>query len=315
MIGRAVEILQRGGLVAFPTETVYGLGADARNPEAVAKIFAAKGRPATNPLIVHVHSAAVARRYVRDWPTAAEALTNVFWPGPLTLVLNKAAEINEAVAAGGDTVGIRIPEHPMALELLRAFDGPLAAPSANRSNRVSPTTAEHVRQELGDAVSLILDGGPCRVGIESTVLDMTTTPPTLLRPGGVSQLQIEAIIGPIQTRAVALDSSQTATSPGQQAVHYSPTTPTYWFESGESVPADAGSICLTLTPEAEAKSSRFVSMPRTAQSYARELYAALRRADAAKASRIYVELPPDRPEWAAVLDRLRRAAKPLKNLR
>src|SRR5947207_69544 len=196
-VTEAVKILRRGGLVAFPTETVYGLGADATNADAVAKIFAAKGRPATNPLIVHVAGADVARRYAADWPVAASHLAQAFWPGPLTLVVPRGATIVSQVTAGGDTVGLRVPAHPLALELLRAFDGPVAAPSANKSNRVSPTAAQHVRDELGDAVDLVLDGGPCTVGIESTVLDLTGERPVILRPGGVQRRKIETILGPV----------------------------------------------------------------------------------------------------------------------
>src|SRR5947207_9629696 len=184
-IGKAVEILRAGGLVAFPTETVYGLGADATNAEAVAKIFAAKGRPATNPLIVHVADVDTARRFAASWPLAASHLAEQFWPGPLTLVLPRSPAIVPAVSAGLRTVGLRVPNHPLALQLLQQFGGPVAAPSANRSNRVSPTTAQHVRDELGDAVDLVLDGGPCAVGIESTVLDLTGDRPAILRPGGV----------------------------------------------------------------------------------------------------------------------------------
>ena len=182
MISRAVDSLRCGGLVALPTETVYGLGADATNPVAVGRTFVAKGRPNTNPLIVHVADAPIARWYARSWPDRAEELTARFWPGPLTLVVPKAASIVPEVTAGRDTVGLRSPDHPLAHQLLREFDGPIAAPG-DRSNRVSPTTAEHVRRELGDVVDLILDGGPCRVGIEFTVLDLTGQIPIILRPG------------------------------------------------------------------------------------------------------------------------------------
>src|SRR4051812_2090197 len=169
-LARAVSILQRGGLVAFPTETVYGLGADARSADAVGKIFAAKGRPPTNPLIVHVAGVAMAKLYAAEWPDTARRLAQRYWPGPLTLVLPRYRTIVPDVSAGLDTVGLRMPNHPLALELIQRFDGPVAAPSANRSNHISPTTAQHVRDELGDAVDIVLDGGPCRVGIESTVL-------------------------------------------------------------------------------------------------------------------------------------------------
>ena len=204
LIARAAEILRSGGLVAFPTETVYGLGADATNPDAVRRIFAAKGRPTTNPLIVHVADIETAKRYAATWSDAAQTLAAVWWPGPLTLVVPKAASIVPEVTAGRETVGLRVPDHPLALELLRAFGGAVAAPSANRSNRVSPTTAGHVLEELAGSVDLILDGGPCTVGIESTVLDLTTDVPTILRPGGVSRGQLEAILGRVDDAAWSL---------------------------------------------------------------------------------------------------------------
>jgi len=205
----AADLLRRGGLVAFPTETVYGLGADATNAEAVARIFAVKGRPATNPLIVHVADLETAKRYAATWSDAAQTLAAVWWPGPLTLVVPKTPEIVDAVSAGRPTVALRVPDHPVALELLRAFGGPVAAPSANRSTHVSPTTADHVRQELGDEVDIILDGGPCSVGIESTVLDLTGDRPVILRPGGVTRQKIEAIVGPGGRPALASTRSTT----------------------------------------------------------------------------------------------------------
>src|SRR6476661_9367977 len=182
-IEQAAEVLKRGGLVAFPTETVYGLGADARNSDAIKKIFALKGRPSTNPLIVHVSGVAMAKVYSSRWPHQARVLAQNFWPGPLTLVLPKTKEIVPEATAGLDTVALRMPDHPMAIELIRKFDGPLAAPSANRSTHVSPTTAEHVRREFGNDLKLVIDGGPCKFGIESTVLDLTTNAPRILRPG------------------------------------------------------------------------------------------------------------------------------------
>src|SRR5215213_843812 len=179
-IQSAVRVLRRGGLVVFPTETVYGLGADATNADAVARIFAAKGRPSTNPLIVHVADIETAKRYAAAWTDAAQTLAAVWWPGPLTLVVPKRPQIVDAATAGRATVALRVPDHPVALEMLRAFEGPVAAPSANKSNHVSPTTADHVREELGDAVEVVLDGGPCRVGIESTVVDLTGPRPVIL---------------------------------------------------------------------------------------------------------------------------------------
>ncbi len=284
MIPTAVDILRRGGLVAFPTETVYGLGANAADPLAVRRIFAAKGRPATNPLIVHVASATIAKRYAADWPAMADQLAQAFWPGPLTIVLPRDARIADEVSAGRGTVGLRVPDHAVALELLAAFDGPVAAPSANRANHVSPTTADHVRAELGDRVDLILDGGPCAVGIESTVVDLTGATPALLRPGGISREQLEAVVGPV---AIVHGS---AASPGQGSRHYAPVTPAYRIERGEPVPA--GGVLL-----------RCVGDPAT---YARRLYARLRELDGT-AEAIYVEMPPDVAGWAAVRDRLGRA--------
>ena len=284
MIAAAVDILRAGGLVGFPTETVYGLGADARDPLAVRRIFAAKGRPATNPLIVHVASAAVGRRYVTAWPADAERLAAAFWPGPLTIVLPRDGSIAEEVSAGRGTVGVRVPNHPVALALLAAFDGPVAAPSANRANHVSPTTAEHVRTELGDRVDLVLDGGPCAVGIESTVVDLTGPRPALLRPGGVSRAELEAAIGPVEIV------HGSAASPGQGGRHYAPLTPAYRVEVGEAIPPGVAILRCDGDP-AEC---------------ARTLYARLRALDGT-ADAIYVEMPPLTAEWTAVRDRLLRA--------
>ncbi len=289
MIPAAVAVLRRGGLVAFPTETVYGLGADATNAAAVGRIFAAKGRPPTNPLIVHVASAAVARRYAAGWPAVADRLAAAFWPGPLTLVLPRNPTIVDAVAAGGPTVGLRVPDHPLALELLAAFDGPVAAPSANRANHISPTTADHVRAELGHAVDLVLDGGPSAVGIESTVLALTAARPALLRPGGVSRAQLEAVVGPVDLVRGS------PASPGQGGRHYAPVTPAYRFAPGDPLPPGAAVLRCDADPA----------------TYARRLYARLRALDAARPSAIYVETPPADPAWAAVHDRLLRATRPL----
>jgi len=301
-IDNAVEILRRGGLVAFPTETVYGLGADATNARAVQRIFHAKGRPSTNPLICHVADESIARRYAQSWPLAASRIAQRYWPGPITLVLPKTSDIVHDVTAGLQTVGLRVPNHPLTLELLRAFDGPLAGPSANRSTHVSPTLAQHVRDELGDAVDLILDGGPCTVGIESTVLDLSTDTPTILRPGGISREQLEALIGPVQMKSMVVEASVPASSPGQHAIHYAPRTPAYRFDPRDRTRLDmtnAAIVELTLDPE----------------TYAQNLYARLRLLDTQNLRAIYVEMPPDRPEWAAVRDRLMRATKPLQDPR
>ena len=323
-LDNAVHILRSGGLVAFPTETVYGLGADATNVQAIAKIFAAKGRPNTNPLIVHIADAATAQRYCTTWPDAAMKLAETFWPGPLTLVLPKSSDIVAAVTAGRATVGLRVPDHPLALELLRAFDGPIAAPSANKSNRISPTTAQHVLDELGEAVDLILDGGPCRVGIESTVLDLSGKVPTILRLGGVSRQQIEAVIGPVQLIG-QVTADESAMSPGQLPVHYAPRTPAFRFEvawasrpcvvpqasTGETPipPPNCGIIRIGSTDTIE-RYGPIIALPGEPEFYARHLYEVLRELDAMGLATIYIEMPPDRPEWAAVRDRILRATKP-----
>jgi L-threonylcarbamoyladenylate synthase len=297
-------------LVAFPTETVYGLGADATNPWAVRGIFSAKGRPATNPLIVHVHDPEVARRYTVAWTDSAERLARKFWPGPLTLVLPKSPVIVAEATAGKQTVGLRVPNHPLALELLRAFDGPVAAPSANRSNRVSPTTARHVREELGDRVDLILDGGRCTVGIESTVLDLSHPKPIILRPGAVTREMIEGEIGAVELFEGAVQAGTAAASPGQSQVHYSPVTPAYRFEG--SIPQDLRFARILLGNTRELLvSPDVVQMPDNPAEYARHLYDVLRKMDALGKQAILIEMPPDLPEWLAVRDRIRRATRPL----
>jgi len=317
LIGRAAGILRSGGLVAFPTETVYGLGADATNPEAVRRIFAAKGRPPTNPLIAHVADIETAKRYAAEWSDAAQTLAAVWWPGPLTLVVRKAAAIVAEVTAGRDTVGLRVPNHPVALELLRAFGGAVAAPSANRSNRVSPTTAEHVLQELAGSVELILDGGPCSVGIESTVLDLTADVPTILRPGGVSRGQLEAILGRVNERGGVASATTAASSPGQHPVHYAPTTPAFRFETwqrglvrSETEGRPNGMLVLSQLNEFD-RYGPIIAMPNDPPQYQRRLYAALRELDGTGLRAIYIEVPPYRPEWAAVRDRIVRATRPL----
>jgi L-threonylcarbamoyladenylate synthase len=315
-IEQAVEILRRGGIVAFPTETVYGLGADATNPRAVQRVFEVKGRPSTNPVIVHVASIDIARRYASQWPDSATQLARKFWPGPLTFVLPKSDAIVPSVTAGRDTVGLRAPDHPVTLELLRQFDGPLIGPSANRSSHISPTTAQHVRDELGDSVDLILDGGPCRFGIESTVLDLTSPRPTILRPGAVSREQIEEVIGLLHVRNIVTGMSTPASSPGQHARHYAPITPTYRFEFERFEPIrawreshpDKAVVVLHLSPEPKLR-MHLIAMPNEPGEYARQMYASLRHADRQSPAAIWIEMPPDTPEWAAVRDRLTRASR------
>jgi L-threonylcarbamoyladenylate synthase len=321
---KAVEILKHGGLVAFATETVYGLGADATNSEAVAKIFSAKGRPATNPLIVHVVDEAVAKRYVAAWPEAAARLSRAFWPGPLTMVLPKGRQIVSAVTAGLGTMAVRCPDHPLAAELFREFDGPVAAPSANRSTRVSPTTADHVRQDLGESVDLILDGGPCRVGIESTVIDLTSSKPRILRLGGVDRGQIEGILGPVEVNDSPADASLATKSPGQQVIHYAPVTPAFRISEGDGRHLSTfsehrlGRKAIFLIIHGSELSGQLlrwvdrdaiVELPSDAAEYGRRLYAALRDADNRNADLIWIQIPPAGPEWDAARDRVQRATR------
>jgi L-threonylcarbamoyladenylate synthase len=310
-IDLAATILRRGGLVAFPTETVYGLGADATNAQAVRRIFAVKGRPGTNPIIVHVADAEVARRYARHWPAAAGKLARAFWPGPLTLVVPKADAIVSDVTASLDSVGLRAPNHPLALELLRAFGGAIAAPSANRSNHVSPTTAQHVSDELGDQIDLVLDGGPCMVGIESTVLDLASNHPRILRPGAITREQIESVIGPVTQAHTVTEVITPSRAPGQHARHYAPHTPAFRFDASHrgAIPEDRVAVMMLGTGPLH-EGERVVTMPRDPSEYARHFYRILRQLDARKLDAIFIEIPPDLPEWTAVRDRLIRATRP-----
>ncbi len=313
-LARAAAVLRGGGLVAFPTETVYGLGAHALDAEAVARIFAAKGRPATNPVIVHVAEAEAARALVRAWPESARRLAERFWPGPLTLVLPRSERVPDLVTAGGPTVAVRVPAHPAALALLRACGLPVAAPSANRSTELSPTRAEHVLQGLGERIDLLLDGGPTPGGLESTVLDLTTDPPRLLRPGLVAPGELEAVVGPIARQGAS--SAGPLRSPGQMERHYAPRTPLElvpwpglarvtelaaegkhigWLMLGKVVPCPAGVMWLCLPDEPVR--------------YAAGLYDALHQLDAAGLDRIVVDLPPASETWLAIHDRLRRASR------
>lgn len=312
-IARAAELLRSGRLVAFPTETVYGLGANALDSNAVARIYAVKGRPAASPLIVHVASIEMAQSLVANWPELAARLARQFWPGPLTLVLEKKPAVPDIVTAGLPTVGLRMPAHPVALALILAAGTPLAAPSANRFTELSPTTADHVRHGLGADVDLILDGGPCEVGIESTVLSLGELRPRLLRPGGISRAQLEAIIGPI---AVAQDGRTGAhPAPGMHPRHYSPRTALYLVENGElpeGLPGDNPGKGIYLQhqhPPSRIGAGLIIhQMPQSSADYAATLYDALHQADAQNYSRIIVDLPPLTPEWEAIHDRLKRAA-------
>jgi len=298
---QAAAMLREGRLVAFPTETVYGLGANAYDAAAVRRIFAAKGRPSTSPLIVHVSGVAMAKKVVADWPEAAEKLAARYWPGPLTLVLPKSKRIPVEVTAGLETVGVRMPAHPVALALIRKARLPLAGPSANRFTELSPVSAEQVRSGLGDLVDLVLDGGRCRVGIESTVLSLATPVPVLLRPGMVSREQIEALIGPVALAAAVADGEAHA-APGQHSRHYSPRSPLRLGEPGDV----AGTAYLWWALERPAEFS--VRMPKDPDRYAAMLYDTLHRADALGVREIVVEPVPLDADWDGIRDRLVRAA-------
>jgi L-threonylcarbamoyladenylate synthase len=308
-IRRAARVLQSGGLVAFPTETVYGLGANALDPAAVARIFTAKGRPTQNPIIVHVATLDDAKKLASAWPDHAELLANRFWPGPLTLVLPKQACVPDLVTAGSPTVALRMPAHPVALALLRACGLPLAAPSANPSTELSPTCAEHVLCGLADQIDLLLDAGPTTGGLESTVLDLTADPPRLLRPGLVTVAALQALLGPIDHTRHA--DAEPLRSPGQMRRHYAPKTP---LEVVTKSRVRVEELCkqglrvgwLTHLEDEETRALRIV-LPADASGYSAGLYAALHQLDVAGLDRIVVEMPPTGDEWLAVHDRLRRA--------
>ncbi len=301
LIARAAELIRNGRLVAFPTETVYGLGANALDPEAVRRIYAAKGRPPTSPLIVHVDSAAMARSLAARWPQEADSLAARFWPGPLTLVVPKAACVPDIVTAELNTVAVRMPAHPAALELIRAAGVPIAAPSANRFTRLSPTTAEHVRAGLGGEVDLILDAGPTEVGIESTVLSLAADRPLLLRAGMVTRSEIERVVGPVEVRTAKLGGGAGHPSPGLHARHYSPRTPLLLVRNA-ALPARGRGVYVGSGPGAS------VPMPSDPAAYAAVLYETLHRLDCQGYDWIAVERPPDTPEWDGIRDRLERAA-------
>lgn len=297
-IQRAAALIRSGKLVAFPTETVYGLGANALDPEAVARIFRVKGRPATSPLIVHIHSRESARELVRHWPAAAENLAREFWPGPLTIVLTKRDLIPDIVTASLPTVGIRIPANAIALALLADARVPVAAPSANRFGELSPTTAEHVRNSLGNAIDLILDGGHTNVGIESTVVSLAGPTPVLLRPGMIPAARLEQVVGKIEVANLVPNGPHPA--PGMHAKHYAPRTPLLLH-----VPASGRGAYLWIT--SPRPGAHNIQMPSDAKRYAAILYDTLHCLDTEGLDWIAVEPPPDDSLWAGVNDRLQRA--------
>jgi L-threonylcarbamoyladenylate synthase len=329
IIAEAAEILRRGGLVALPTETVYGLGANALDAVAVQSIFDAKGRSANNPIIVHVADAAAAKNLVSAWPEKATVLSNRFWPGPLTLVLPKRPIVPAVVTAGGATVGLRVPAHPVALALLKAAGVPIAAPSANRSSRVSPTTASHVLGDLEGRIDMVLDAGPTSGGLESTVLDLTADPPCVLRPGLVTVAQLEAVIGHVDaqrhrrpTSTQAADASTgTLRSPGMLNKHYSPRARVICVAVATTAPIDelletgqrVGWLRLTGNSPKPSNDQQHklivIDMPSDVVNYSARLYAAFHELDDAQVDCIVVDMPPAGDEWLAVHDRLRRAAQ------
>jgi len=311
-LNQAVAVLRTGGLVAFPTETVYGLGADASNAAAVRKIFEVKGRPATHPLIVHLADAVQLANWAREVPEAARRLTRKFWPGPLTVILRRARGVSDVVTGSQDTVALRVPSHPVALQLLARFGGGVAAPSANRHGRVSATMAEHVRREFGAAVDCVLDGGETQIGIESTIIDCSGAGATLLRPGWITRRDIEAALG----TSLAVPPADAPRAPGTLAAHYAPRTPLALVE-GERAAELAGerarqgrrvAVLALSARRPPLEGLEWITAPRDAVGYAHALYASLRRLDDSACETIIVEQPPQGPEWAAINDRLARAA-------
>jgi L-threonylcarbamoyladenylate synthase len=315
-IRQAAEVLARGGLVAFPTETVYGLGGDATQPAAVQAIFAAKGRPADHPLIVHLASADWLSQYAAHVPQAAWALAEAFWPGPLTLVLRRSPSLSPLVSGGLDTVGLRVPAHPAARALLEALARPIAAPSANRFGRVSPTTAQHVAEDLGARVDLILDGGPCGVGIESTIVDLSGPTPAILRPGGITQEQIAAVVGALGRP----DASGRPRVSGSLPSHYAPRARVEivrdeaLLSRAQELARQGANVAILWrreeNPPLAAANIHIISIPADDAACARVLYAALRQIDALGCDVALASLPQEIGLGAAIADRLRRAAGP-----
>jgi L-threonylcarbamoyladenylate synthase len=305
-IARAARILGSGGLVAFPTETVYGLGADASSASAMAKLYGVKRRPADHPVIVHFASTDAAFGWAHEVPESARKLAKAFWPGPLTLVLKRSQKARDFVTGGQDTVGLRVPSHPVAHELLKEFKGGVAAPSANRFGQVSPTTAAHVRADLGADVDLVLEGGPTEVGIESTIVDLSGAAPVLLRPGHISRQQLEQVVGsPVLEKSAASPRHS-----GGLERHYAPRTPARLvaaYDLDKEISRLKEKVAVLAFSRPDERVDYWLRMPRDPHAYARKLYAALRELDTAGCDEILIEAPPDAEEWRAVRDRLNRA--------
>jgi L-threonylcarbamoyladenylate synthase len=303
----AAEVLRRGGLVGFPTETVYGLGADASSAKAVARLYAAKRRPADHPVIVHFVDAVSALAWAREVPEGARKLAARFWPGPLTLILRRSAQVGDFITGGQDTVGLRVPSHPVAQALLRAFGGAVAAPSANRFGRVSPTSSAHVRQDLGADADLVLEGGPSEIGIESTIVDLSGEAPVLLRPGRIGRPELEAVLG----SPVGEKRADSPRHSGGLERHYAPRTPARLVpphELDREIARLGDKVAVLAFSRPDERVEYWLRMPREPHGYARRLYAALRELDEAGCESILIEAPPETPAWAGVRDRLARAA-------
>lgn len=313
-LAEAVRLLREGRLVAVPTETVYGLAATAADPAAVRGIFAAKGRPSDHPLIVHLPDAGHLPRWAQDIPEVARRLAERFWPGPLTLLLRKAPQVDATVTGGRDSIGLRVPAHPVLRAVLQALDGGLAAPSANPYQRLSPTTAAQVLAGLDGRIDAVLDGGPCAVGLESTIVDLTGETPRVVRAGPITRAEIEAALG----REVEMPRQHDAAVPGNVAVHYRPQTPLRMWDAATlaarlaALPADAQVAVMAwgagLRRPRHAGIAAWVAMPQAKADYARALYATLHALDAAGADEIWLQAPPDDDAWRDVHDRLSRAA-------
>jgi L-threonylcarbamoyladenylate synthase len=306
-IRRAAEILRAGGLVAFPTETVYGLGADASSAAAVARLYAAKGRPADHPVIVHFADAENAFAWAREVPPEARTLAARFWPGPLTMILKRSDLAKDFVTGGQDSVGLRVPSHPVAQALLRAFGGGVAAPSANEFGNVSPTEAAHVRDDLAGKVDLVLEGGPSEVGIESTILDLSSGKPALLRPGHVSKASLEEVL---KEKILEKETDSPRHSGGLER-HYAPKTPALLVPPHRldaEIARRGATVAVLAFSRPDERVDYWIRMPKEPAAYARRLYAALRELDSARCSAILIESPPETAEWDAVRDRLTRAA-------
>jgi len=305
-VARAARILRSGGLGAFPTETVYGLGADASSASAMAKLYAVKRRPADHPVIVHFASADTAFGWAREVPESARKLANAFWPGPLTVVLKRSQKAQDFVTGGQETVGLRLPSHPVARELLQLFGSGVAAPSANRFGRVSPTTAAHVRADLGADVELVLEGGPSEVGIESTIVDLSGAAPVLLRPGRITRFDIGNVLG----SELAEKDAASPRHSGALERHYAPRTPARLvpaYDLDKEIARLKEKVAVLAFSRPDERVDYWLRMPRDPHAYARKLYAALRELDTAGCEEILIEAPPEAPEWAAVGDRLKRA--------